>query len=207
MISISVVGTYMGAEGWTFDPGPGVIPDPIQHARRLYEVYLAADPRYSGRATVPVLWDKQQGTIVSNESKEIIRMFNGAFDEVGATGPDYYPETLRGEIDELNEYIYTNVNNGVYRAGFATTPEAHGAASLDGAKQHGGRLALLHDARPLRPRVLRALQMQQAAHRRLSEPLRIRPRLVSAAGHRFRRSPRSRAPRLIPPCSRSRGLL
>ena len=129
MISISVVGTYMGAEGWTFDPGPGVIPDPIQHARRLYEVYLAADPRYSGRATVPMLWDKQQGTIVSNESKEIIRMFNGAFDEVGATGPDYYPETLRGEIDELNEYIYTNVNNGVYRAGFATTQEAYEEAA------------------------------------------------------------------------------
>src|SRR3970040_2862743 len=129
MISISVVGTYMGAEGWTVEPGPGVIPDPIQHARRLYEVYLAADPRYSGRATVPVLWDKQQGTIVSNESKEIIRMFNSAFDEVGATGPDYYPEALRGEIEELNEHIFTNVKNGVYRAGFAPTQEAYEEAA------------------------------------------------------------------------------
>jgi putative glutathione S-transferase len=119
----------MGDEGWTFDDGPGVIADPINRAQRLYEVYLAADPHYSGRATVPVLWDKKQGTIVSNESKEIIRMFNSAFDEVGATGPDYYPEALREEIDELNEYIYANVNNGVYRAGFATTQNAYEEAA------------------------------------------------------------------------------
>jgi putative glutathione S-transferase len=125
MIPISAVNSYMGPEGWTFNPGPGVIPDPIHHAKRLYEVYLAADPHYSGRATVPVLWDKQQKTIVSNESKEIIRMFNSAFDAVGATGPDYYPKALRAEIDELNDYIYANVNNGVYRAGFATTQEAY----------------------------------------------------------------------------------
>jgi putative glutathione S-transferase len=129
MISLSAVGAYMGAEGWTFDNGPGVIADPINHAHRLYEVYLAADPHYSGRATVPVLWDKEQRTIVSNESKEIIRMFNSAFDEVGATGPDYYPEALRGEIDELNDYIYANINNGVYRAGFATTQEAYEEAA------------------------------------------------------------------------------
>jgi putative glutathione S-transferase len=125
MIPISAVNSFMGPEGWTFDPGPGVIPDPINHAKRLYEVYLAADPHYSGRATVPVLWDKQQHTIVSNESKEIIRMFNSAFDALGAIGPDYYPKPLRAEIDELNDYIYTNVNNGVYRAGFATTQEAY----------------------------------------------------------------------------------
>ena len=129
LISISAVNSYMGPEGWTFDPGPGVIPDPVHNAKRLYEIYTAADPRYSGRATVPVLWDKERRTIVSNESKEIIRMFNSAFDEVGATGADYYPETLREEIDELNDYIYTNVNNGVYRAGFATTQAAYEEAA------------------------------------------------------------------------------
>jgi putative glutathione S-transferase len=125
MISISAVNSYMGAEGWTFDAGPGVIPDPINNAQRIYEVYTAADPHYSGRATVPIVWDKKQHTIVSNESKEIIRRFNDAFGDVGATGPDYYPEALRAQIDELNELIYTNVNNGVYRAGFATTQEAY----------------------------------------------------------------------------------
>jgi putative glutathione S-transferase len=125
MISISAVNSYMGAEGWTFDAGPGVIPDPINNARRVYEIYTAADPHYGGRATVPIVWDKKQHTIVSNESKEIIRMFNDAFGEVGATGPDYYPEALRAEIDELNDLIYANINNGVYRAGFATTQEAY----------------------------------------------------------------------------------
>jgi putative glutathione S-transferase len=129
MISLSAVHTYMGAEGWTFEPGPGVIPDPINQAKRIYEVYLAADPHYSGRATVPVLWDKRQGTIVSNESKEIIRMFNSAFDDVGATGPDFYPQALRDEIDTLNDRIYETVNNGVYRAGFATNQEAYEEAA------------------------------------------------------------------------------
>lgn len=125
MIGLSAVNSFMGAEGWTFEPGPGVIEDSINGARRVYEVYLAADSNYSGRATVPILWDKQQHTIASNESKEIIRMFNSAFDGVGATGPDFYPEPLRAEIDELNELIYHTVNNGVYKSGFATTREAY----------------------------------------------------------------------------------
>ena len=125
MIGLSAVNSFMGAEGWTFEPGPGVIEDSINGARRVYEVYLAADSNYSGRATVPILWDKAQGTIASNESKEIIRMFNSAFDGVGATGPDFYPEPLRAEIDELNEVIYHTVNNGVYKSGFATTREAY----------------------------------------------------------------------------------
>ena len=125
MITISAVNSYMGAQGWTFDPGPGVIPDQINGAQRIYEVYLAADPHYSGRATVPILWDKARRTIVSNESAEIIRMLNFAFDEVGATAIDFYPEPLRAEIDELNDYIYPNLNNGVYMAGFATTQEAY----------------------------------------------------------------------------------
>jgi putative glutathione S-transferase len=130
MISISAVNSYMGPEGWTFDDGPGVIPDPINQASRLYEVYLAADPHYSGRATVPVLWDKETHTIVSNESAEIIRMFNSAFDMVGAAADvDFYPEEHREEIDELNAYIYSNVNNGVYKSGFATTQDAYEEAA------------------------------------------------------------------------------
>ncbi len=125
MIGLSAVNSFMGTQGWTFEPGPGVIEDPINGAKRVYEVYLAADSNYSGRATVPILWDKERNTIASNESKEIIRMFNSAFDEVGATGPDFYPEPLRGEIDELNERIYHTVNNGVYKSGFATTQDAY----------------------------------------------------------------------------------
>ena len=125
LISISAVNTYMGKEGWTFHPGPGVIPDMLNNVQRLYELYLVADPKYSGRATVPVLWDKHQRTIVSNESADIIRMLNGAFDEVGGNDTDFYPEPLREEIDELNSLIYPNVNNGVYQAGFATTQEAY----------------------------------------------------------------------------------
>lgn len=125
MIGLSAVNSYMGAEGWTFEPGPGVIPDPINNARRVYEVYLAADPHYSGRATVPIIWDKQRNTIVSNESAEIIRMLNTAFDDIGATPVDFYPEAQRKEIDELNDFIYPNLNNGVYMAGFATTQEAY----------------------------------------------------------------------------------
>jgi putative glutathione S-transferase len=125
MIPLAAVNSYMGAEGWTFEPGPRVIPDPINGARRAYEIYLAADPNYSGRATVPILWDKQGKTIVSNESAEIVRMFNSAFDDVGAKSGDYYPEPLRAEIDEINERVYHTVNNGVYKSGFATTQEAY----------------------------------------------------------------------------------
>ncbi len=125
MISLSVVHWLMAENGWTFAEGEGVIPDPIGHARYLHEVYTRADPHYSGRVTVPVLWDKQRGTIVSNESAEIIRMLNTAFDGVGATEGDFYPAALREEIDALNDRIYDSVNNGVYKAGFATTQEAY----------------------------------------------------------------------------------
>lgn len=125
MISLSVVHWLMAENGWTFADGEGVIPDPIGHARYLHEVYTTADPHYNGRVTVPVLWDKQRGTIVSNESAEIIRMLNAAFDGVGAKEGDFYPAELREEIDALNERIYDSVNNGVYKAGFATTQEAY----------------------------------------------------------------------------------
>ncbi len=124
MISISTTHWRMLGKGWTFEDGPGVVPD--RHgARFLYEVYLRAEPAYSGRVTVPVLWDRETGTIVNNESSEIIRMLNSAFDGIGATPGDYYPADLREEIDGLNARIYDTVNNGVYKAGFATTQDAY----------------------------------------------------------------------------------
>lgn len=125
MISVSVVHWFMGSEGWTFEEGPGVVPDPINGATRMHQVYTAAKSDYSGRVTVPVLWDKQTDTIVSNESSEIIRMFNTAFDGIGATPGDYYPEALQGDIDTINQRVYDTLNNGVYRCGFATTQEAY----------------------------------------------------------------------------------
>lgn len=125
MIDVSVVNWLMLENGWTFDDGPGVAPDTINGARYLHEVYTAADARYSGRVTVPILWDKMRGTIVNNESSEIIRMLNSAFDGIGAKPGDYYPPELRDEIDALNARIYDTVNNGVYKAGFATTQAAY----------------------------------------------------------------------------------
>lgn len=125
MISVSSVHWLMGREGWCFEPGPGVIPDPIFGARALYEVYQGSDAHYTGRVTVPVLFDKKTRRIVNNESSEIIRMFNSAFDGVGARALDLYPVQLRAEIDALNERIYDSVNNGVYKSGFAATQQAY----------------------------------------------------------------------------------
>jgi putative glutathione S-transferase len=130
MVSVSVVHWLMLDHGWTFDSGPGVIPDPVYQARYLHQIYTAARADYTGRATVPVLWDKALGKIVNNESSEIIRMFNSAFDEIGAAAGDYYPEDLRPEIDRLNARIYDTVNNGVYKAGFATTQAAYEEAVI-----------------------------------------------------------------------------
>lgn len=125
MTGVSVVNPLMAEHGWTFDPYDGVVADPVHDARYLYELYRAVDPHYSGRVTVPVLWDRQRNGIVSNESSEIIRMFNSAFDRAGALPGDYYPSALRTDIDRLNERIYDRVNNGVYKAGFATSQEAY----------------------------------------------------------------------------------
>ena len=125
MISLSVVHPFMGDKGWTFAEGAGVIADPIVNASYLYEVYVAAKPNYTGRVTVPILWDKKTNTIVSNESSEIIRMLNSAFDEVGATDVNFLPKALLAEIDTINEFVYSAVNNGVYKAGFATTEAAY----------------------------------------------------------------------------------
>lgn len=128
MISMSVVNAFMGEHGWNFAPDDGVIADPIVQADFLHQVYTKADPNYTGRVTVPVLWDKEKNTIVSNESAEIIRMLNDAFDDIGATSIDFYPQKLQRDIDEINAFVYSNINNGVYRAGFATTQEAYNEA-------------------------------------------------------------------------------
>jgi putative glutathione S-transferase len=140
-ISVSVVEPLMLEHGWTFAKGA----DALHGARFLHQVYTKADPQYSGRVTVPVLWDRERQTIVNNESAEIIRMLNGAFGLVGATGPDFYPEPLQAEIDAVNEWVYRTVNNGVYRAGFATSQPAYGEAvtalfeSLDAIEERLGR--------------------------------------------------------------------
>jgi glutathionyl-hydroquinone reductase len=119
VVSVTVVDPLMGANGWAIPE------DPVNGARFLYEVYVRAVPRYSGRASVPVLWDKQRRTIVNNESAEIIRMLNWAFDAFTPVRDDYCPEALRPEIDRVNAYVYANVNNGVYRTGFAKTQSAY----------------------------------------------------------------------------------
>ncbi|MYZ46724.1 glutathione S-transferase family protein [Propylenella binzhouense] len=124
-ISVSVVEPLMLGHGWSFSDE---LPDHLYRSERLYEIYLKADPHYTGRVTVPVLWDKERETIVSNESAEIIRMLNSAFDAFGDAAVDLYPEALRPEIDAMNERIYGAVNNGVYRAGFATTQDAYSEA-------------------------------------------------------------------------------
>lgn len=125
VISVSVVDYLMAEEGWTLTGKDGATQDHLYGAKRLYEIYTRADPHYSGRVTVPILWDKQQETIVSNESAEIIRMLNSAFNEFGDASLDFYPAELRSEIDALNDFIYPNINNGVYRAGFATSQDAY----------------------------------------------------------------------------------
>lgn len=125
-IDVSVVHPLMLDHGWTFDTDfPQATGDTLYQHEFLYQLYLHAKADYSGRVTVPVLWDTQQHTIVSNESADIIRMLNSAFDGCGAAPGDYYPQALRGQIDELNEWIYHQVNNGVYKAGFATTQTAY----------------------------------------------------------------------------------
>lgn len=124
-ISVSVVHPLMLDQGWTFDDYPAATGDELFGKKRLYEVYLEAKSDYSGRVTVPVLWDRKTNMIVNNESAEIIRMFNTAFNELTGNRQDYYPEALRTEIDEINAPIYKNINNGVYRVGFATTQEAY----------------------------------------------------------------------------------
>ncbi len=124
-ISISIVDTLMFDNGWRFREGEGYIPDTVNEKDFLYEVYVKADPTFTGRVTVPVLWDKKTGTIVNNESSEIIRMLNSEFAAIATLGTDYYPAELATEIDEINERIYHTVNNGVYKSGFARSQAAY----------------------------------------------------------------------------------
>lgn len=130
MISLSIVHWHMAENGWTFKSEKNTLADTINNASYLHQIYTKADATYSGRVTVPVLWDKKTKTIVSNESSEIIRMFNSAFDEIGATPGDAYPKALQPKIDALNERIYPAVNNGVYKAGFATSQTAYEEAVI-----------------------------------------------------------------------------
>ena len=125
MISISVVHPLMLEHGWTFEEGEGVIGDPIFKARYLHEIYTAVKPDYTGRVTVPVLFDKKTKTIVNNESSEIIRMLNTAFDGLGAKSGNYVPDQWLEEIDVVNDFVYHRINNGVYKAGFATKQEVY----------------------------------------------------------------------------------
>ncbi|PIW50302.1 MAG: glutathione-dependent reductase [Zetaproteobacteria bacterium CG12_big_fil_rev_8_21_14_0_65_54_13] len=123
IIPVTIVHPHMLENGWQFDT-----PEPLYGFTHLHQLYSLADPHYCGRVTVPVLWDRQQQTIISNESAEIIRIFNTAFNALTADTSDYYPEPLRAEINTINSYIYDNINNGVYRCGFATTQAAYDEA-------------------------------------------------------------------------------
>jgi putative glutathione S-transferase len=124
-ISITIAAPVYGERTWRFSDEPGSIPDTVNGKKELWEIYLLANPHYSGRVTVPTLWDKERRTIVNNESSEIIRMLNSAFNAYTNDRADYYPAPLRDEIDRVNELVYTTVNNGVYRSGFAVTQDAY----------------------------------------------------------------------------------
>ena len=183
VISMSTVSPDMLKDGWTFNKDEGSSGDAVNGKSKLSRNLLLADPKYSGRVSVPVLWDKKRKTIVNNESPEIIRMLNSAFDAFTNVHTDYYPQDLRAEIDRINDLVYPNINNGVYRAGFATAQGAYEAAfrnvfdTLDEIEQmlspaplsrrqhaHRGRLAAVLHADPFRRRLLFALQVQLAAH-------------------------------------------
>lgn len=131
IISISVVNPYMGKHGWTFEPDESCVADHVNNKNYLHEVYTLAKADYTGRVTVPVLWDKKEQSIVSNESADIIRMLNSEFNEFTDNKTDFYPRELRKSIDEINERVYNNINNGVYRCGFATRQEAYEEAFMD----------------------------------------------------------------------------
>src|SRR5271156_868410 len=129
VISVSVTVPLFGKKGWEFGTEPGATLDTINGKSTIADVYVLGDPHYSGRASVPVFWDKQRSVVVNNESSEIIRMLNSAFDAFTDVRTDYYPAKLRPEIDRINDLVYSTVNNGVYRSGFATTQAAYEEAA------------------------------------------------------------------------------
>ena len=147
LISVTVVEPQLGAQGWRFGNFPGAQHDSLNNAQYLHEIYTRVAPDYTGRATVPVLWDKKTGTIVSNESADIVRMFNSGFGDLADNRIDLYPAALRPEIDALNESLYPRLNNGVYRAGFATTSISYQQAFNDVFSQLDELEALLSDGR------------------------------------------------------------
>lgn len=145
VISVSVVHPLMPEESWVFAEYPGATKDHVNQAHFLYENYRLADPQFNGLVTVPVLWDKKKRTIVNNESSEVIRMLNSAFDDYAKSDIDYYPDSLRQDIDTINILVYHDVNNGVYRCGFATTQDAYNRAFdrlFDALEELEARLAL-----------------------------------------------------------------
>jgi putative glutathione S-transferase len=129
LLPVTVVGAVMGEHGWSFTPDFGGTGDPLYDLENLHQLYTRADPGMTGKVTMPVLWDKAEGTVVNNESSEIIRMLNTAFDDLGAAAGDFYPAELRAEIDAVNDRIYPGLNNGVYRAGFAKQQGAYEKAA------------------------------------------------------------------------------
>jgi putative glutathione S-transferase len=128
LISLSIVDPILGEDGWKFSEYPGSISDTANGYQHLYQVYSKADTNYNGRITVPVLWDKKTNTIVNNESSEIIRMFNSAFDKLTGSKDDFYPKVLQTEINQINDSIYNHVNLGVYKCGFATEQSVYNKA-------------------------------------------------------------------------------
>lgn len=171
LIGITFTQPAAGSEGWTF----GDSPEPLLGARHMHDVYTAADPSFTGTCTVPVLWDLQKATIVNNESADIIRMFDRAFDGLDGVLPErYYPESLAAEIDELNDWIYTAVNNGVYRCGFARGQSAYEEA-FDVLFEALDRL----DARLARQRYLCGDQITEADWRLFSTLVRFDPAYYS----------------------------
>ena len=200
-ISMSLLDPYRDGRGWAFSGGE--FTDPVNGFAFLREAYEASDPVFGGRVTVPVLWDRETRQIVSNESADIVRMFNGEFEGFAQHHVDLYPQPLRAEIDAVNEFVYENVNDGVYRAGFARSQAAYERAyerlfaALDrleerlaveslprGRLAHRGRLAPLPDAGALRRRLLRPLQVQPPPADRLSQPVGLHARPLPATGYR-----------------------
>ena len=200
VISVSITEPLYGKTGWEFGTTPGTTPDTANGKSTMAEVYLLADPRYTGRVSVPVLWDKTRRTIVNNESAEIIRMLNAAFDAFTDVKTDYYPRPLRAEIDRINDLVYPNVNNGVYRAGFATGQAAYEEAArgvfaaLDQLEQVlSGQRYLVRDQITeadwrlfttlirFELGLLQPFQMQPAPHHRLSQYVELSARALSGA--------------------------